>query len=106
MKKVSNENKAMTFQVLVDDNFHYMDKSARTCAGEYQTAEKALARAKDIVDSYLQDIYKDGMTANQLYDHYVAMGEDPYIVGPEMVDFSAWNYARQRAAELAAKTKK
>ncbi len=49
--------------------------------------------------------YKDGVTAAELYEHYVAYGEDPFIVAlgdSPAVEFSAWNYARQRASEFTA----
>lgn len=92
----------MKYRVLVDDNFHFMDEGSRYCAGEYDTAEEALARAKDIVESSLQEVFKPGISAKQLYDQYVAFGGDPYIVGPEEVSFSAWDYARDRAAQLCS----
>ena len=95
----------MKFKVLVDDNFHFSDESARTDAGEYSTAEDALACAKRIVDTYLTGAYRSGMSAKKLYEQYVTFGEDPYIVGPERLSFSAREYARTRAAEICAKKK-
>lgn len=95
----------MKYKVLVDDNFHFADESARTTAGEYDTAEEALVCAKKIVDTYLTATYRSGMSANKLYEQYVTFGEDPYIEGPARLGFSAREYARTRTAEICAKKK-
>ena len=98
--------------VEVDDNFHYMDESERYTLGEFWTAEAALSAAKALVDDYLTSIHKDGMTAEEMFDHYTGFGEDPHIVHVEVealedsesededVDFSAWDYARERSQAL------
>jgi len=91
----------MSFKVLVDDNFHYQDKSERYVQGEYESYEAALAACKMIVDQYLASAFKVGMIAAELYHSYVLFGEDPFIVPkPEGADFSAWVYAKQRCAEM------
>lgn len=92
----------MTFKVFVDDNFHYRDEEERYELGEFATAEDAIRAAQRIVDEYLADAYRPGMTADVLFRSYTSFGEDPFIVAPstEKVDFSAWSYARQRCAEL------
>jgi len=92
----------MTFRVLVDDNFHYMDESARTTLGEFDTLEAAVASARALVDQFLADSLQPGMTADELFGLYTNFGEDPFIVGPGVssVLFSAWDYARERCAAL------
>ena len=92
----------MTFKVFVDDNFHYRDEEERYELGKFTTAEDAIRAAQRIVDEYLADAYRPGMTADVLFRSYTSFGEDPFIVAPstEKVDFSAWSYARQRCAEL------
>lgn len=42
------------------------------------------------------------MSAQDLFKHYAMFGEDPFIVsaGDTRVEFSAWNYARERCAEI------
>ena len=94
----------MSFRVLVDDNFHYMDVDARTTLGDFETLEAAVAAAKALVDDWLASGYQPGMSADKLYQDYTFFGEDPFIVGPGLtgVPFSAWNYARERCAVLCS----
>jgi len=95
----------MSFTVFVDDNFHYQDKSERYQLGEFDAYEAALVACQKIVDQYLASAFKEGMTAAELYQSYVSFGEDPFIVPkPEGADFSAWNYARRRCAEICDAT--
>lgn len=97
--------------VEVDDNFHYMDATERYTLGEFATAEAALAAAKALVDDYLKSIHQEGMTADEMYRHYTGFGEDPHIhvdaddledseTDDEDVDFSAWDYAKERCQDL------
>jgi hypothetical protein len=92
------------FKVFVDDNFHYMDESERYQLGEFLTLEEAIAASRKIVDEYLLSAYQPGMTAESLYQSYVAFGEDPFILAVPgqgaAVLFSAWEYAKQRCQEL------
>jgi hypothetical protein len=94
----------MAFRVLVDDNFHYMDEEHRYQHGEFLTFEAAVAAAQQIVDEYLASAYESGMTARELFESYMAFGEDPFILSPDIkgVPFSAWDYARRRCTELCA----
>ena len=49
--------------------------------------------------------YRDGATAEKLHDRYTSFGDEPFAValdGAEKVEFSARNYARERAQELTA----
>ena len=96
----------MSFKVFVDDNFHFMDESERYERGEYESYESAEAACKAIVNEYLTHTYKDGMSADDLYDSYVSFGEDPFIVpAPEESKFSAWVYAKQRCPEICNETR-
>ena len=95
----------MKYKVLVDDNVNDRNDDARTGAGQYDTAEEAIAHAEGIVETCLLRLYTEGMTAKNLYDSYVALGRDPFIIGPQQVSFSAWNYARTTAADICAKAK-
>jgi hypothetical protein len=90
----------MTYIVRVDDNFHYMDKDARYTHGEYATFDEALQAAKEIVDGYLSSAYTPGMSAEDLYLSYTSIGDDPFIVGPEDSNFSAWSYAKERCSVI------
>jgi hypothetical protein len=97
----------MSYRVMVDDNFHYMDKSRRYLKGEYAAYAEALAMCREIVDQFLRCEYVSGMPASALYFRYMMFGEDPFIVdrsGPPdpSPGFSAWDYAKVRCQELCA----
>ena len=94
----------MTFKVLVDDNYHYMDESERYSAGEFATLDEAVAAARKIVDDYLASAFEIGMTADALIASYAMFGDDPFIVGSEVrgIPFSGREYARARAVEICA----
>ena len=89
-------------KVFVDDNFHYTDEDERYQLGEFATLEAAMAACKKIVDDFLLENYKPGMTTEALYRQYTSFGEDPWIVGQEddRKPFSAWTYAEQRCREI------
>ncbi len=89
------------FTVQVADNFHYGDKSEIYTHGEFATWEDALAAARRIVDDSLAHHWRQGISADELYDQYQGFGDDPFIVPePEGRAFSAWDYARERCAVL------
>jgi hypothetical protein len=97
------------YQVLVDDNFDYMDQEKRYQHGVFPTAEAAIAACQRIVDSDLDGFMKPGMTASELYDAYTGFGRDPFIVSvtpdDESVGFSAWKYAEDRSRVIASQRK-
>ena len=96
------------YSVMIDDNFHYMDEQHRLHFGMFSTAEEAVAACRKIVDDWLESHKKSGMTAEDLYEHYVAFGEDPFVAPTDdatAVDktrwsFGAWAYAKERAKLL------
>lgn len=92
----------VSYQVVIADNFHYMDENENYTLGVFDTLDLAIVAAKQIVDEYLASAYAPGMSASALYSSYTSFGEDPFIVGPEPkgVLFSAWDYACQRCNEL------
>jgi hypothetical protein len=93
---------AKTYTVFVDDNFHYMDESERYKLGEFPDCASAVAACKQIVDEFLASCGANNDT--ELYHQYVTFGEDPWISSEDSeCKFSAWNYARERAKELARK---
>ena len=93
---------ADNWTVFVDDNFHYMDEDERYKLGTFDSYSAAVAACKKIVDEFLQ--HNTAKTADELYDQYIAFGEDPWIQGTtppsEAQQFSAWDYARQRCNEV------
>ena len=106
----------MTYRVLIDDNYHYMDESERITHGDFETLEAAIEACKKIVNDCLAYSYEPGMTAAKLYESYSFFGEDPWILpikdlsaaatedpsapAPGTVLFSAWTYAKQRCLEM------
>lgn len=95
----------MKYTVGVDDNFHFMDEAERDVAGEYESAEEAVVAAREIVEKSLKWLFREGMTAAALFDHYRNFGDDPFIVSEDRnCHFSAWIYAEQRSREICAQT--
>lgn len=88
------------YVVYVDDNFHYMDESERYCAGEFNTAQEAIMKCQMIVDGSLDSSAKITNNAEDLLMSYQMYGEDPFIVGPSRIVFSAWDYATKRSKEI------
>jgi hypothetical protein len=91
------------FRVLIDDNFHYMDEGHRLEFGTFDTLAEAVAACRRIVDEWLLSHHKPGMKASELFDLYVGFGEDPFVVpavGSIATNFSAWDYAQERAHVL------
>jgi hypothetical protein len=94
------------YQVMIDDNFHYMEGDDRAACRAFATAEQAVDACRGLVDRSLMHEYEQGgVTAEALYGRYTDFGDDPFVValdGAPEVKFSAWNYAKQRATELTA----
>jgi hypothetical protein len=93
------------YKIMIDDNFHYMEEDKRLEYGIFPTADEALDVCRRLVDESLLAEYKNGQTADQLYERYTDFGKDPFVValeGEPKVKFSAWTYAQQRAQELVA----
>jgi hypothetical protein len=89
------------YRVVCDDNFD--PESETLFVVSFASAVQAIHCAQCIVDQFLAREYKPGMTADRLYDQYTSFGEDPWIKSPDgapRVAFSAWDYARQRCAEI------
>src|SRR6266851_4139823 len=74
----------MMFRVLLDDNYHYLDESARTTLGEFDTLEAAVAAARAMVDEFPAGSLRPDMAAEELFGAYTSFGEDPFIVGPDL----------------------
>lgn len=56
-------NAEMCFKVLVNDNFHYMDKDERWKLGAFATVEEAVVACESMVEACLADYYQPGMDA-------------------------------------------
>jgi hypothetical protein len=80
------------YRVLVDDNYDYMSPDARWTAGEFDSADAAIAKCKSMVDEDLTNSHEPGVSAASLYTAYTMFGDDPFVVaspGAEDVSFSA-----------------
>jgi hypothetical protein len=88
------------YKVLIDDNFHYAEEGPRLEHGTFDTAEEAITACRYIVDTFLRDSHRAGMSAAELYYRYTLFGEDPFIIVLEAsapaAPFSGWDYARER----------
>jgi hypothetical protein len=96
-------NRGPPYTLLVDDNFHYMDVSHRTSAGEYDDYQRAVDTCKGIVDQFLVAHHEPGMNPDELWAAYKSFGQDPFVrpdPPPPTQPFSAWTYARQRCEEI------
>ena len=78
------------YKVYVDDNYHYMDESARYVAGSYSSLEEAVERCKEITIKSLKHLYENGISPEKLSAQWAMFGEDPFVVGGDgSVPFSA-----------------
>ena len=91
----------MKHRVYIDENPHLADTSARLMRGEFDSREEALALAREIVDDCLAESRRDGMTANQLLEAFVTVGEQPFLLpDDEHAPFDALEYATVRCHVL------
>ena len=94
------------YRVLVDDNFHYHDEDYRREAGEYDSEAEAVSVCRQISKASLDELYEPGMKAHDLIAKYQALGDDPWILGPEAKNiFSAWEYVEKNAKNYILKKK-
>ena len=89
------------YVVLVNENSHYMDETERYEQGRYPDCATALAVCRRMVDDFLASNGGGAKTAGELFGIYTTFGDDPFIVTEDdACTFSAWDYARQRCAEI------
>ncbi len=86
------------WKLLVNDNFN-SGETATVPVAAFDTVEETTAECRSRVDAWLETESVPGMSADQLFEHFVTFGEDPWILGGTLRDgvpFSAWDYARER----------
>jgi hypothetical protein len=89
------------YRVLIDDNYDYMDESARYGGGSFDTFEEAVTRCKELVDDSLEECYEEGMSGGELDGRYKMFGDDPFIMSDDPVGkYSSWDYAKVRSEEI------
>lgn len=87
------------YTVMVESHGAYREPGYKH--GTYPDATSAVAACRRIVDDFLMARKEaHGQSAESLFRLYSLFGEDPYVLGPDAVDFSSWDYARQRCADL------
>jgi hypothetical protein len=80
-----------------------MDENERYQLGEFADCASAVAACKRIVDEFFATC-NPGSTEDELVTQYAFFGEDPWISSDDSgCRFSARDYARERAKELARK---
>ena len=91
----------MKYIVYVDDNFHHGEVKERYMYGEFECCQGAVDACRKIVDDYMAQRYRAGISFKEMWDGYVMFGEDPFILSNDpCCRFSAWSYAKQRCMEL------
>ena len=86
-----------TYLVQVDSNAHYQEAGERYTLGTFATCAAATAACQSLLDRFLTAHHQPNMTADHLWQCYVAFGEDPFIVTADPAcRFSAWTYVRHR----------
>ena len=100
-----SDNRSMqspSWTVFVDDNFHFLDETERCTLGTFDKYDQALSACQKKVDDFLND--SSATNAEDLLASFSSFGESPRLSGPtpegETLRFSAWNYARERCAEI------
>jgi hypothetical protein len=88
------------FTVRVSDNWDHDDPGY--AQGSYPTLEEAIAACRGIVHESLTGIFKPGMSAETLLSRWCSGGQGAGIVGAPGQPFSAWRYAKERCAQIAA----
>lgn len=88
--------------VKISDNTKYQEPEDDVTEGAFATHSEALKKCQDIVDEALKNLYYEGMGADELFNNFVAYGQEPYIEsedkdGPQ---FSAWKYAKERSSQV------
>jgi len=58
----------MSYIVVVDDNFRFMDEDERYTLGELATLDAAIDACKAVVDEFIRGAHRAGMSADSLYD--------------------------------------
>lgn len=96
-----------TYIVYVYDRLARWGEDSSYKAGEFETHEEAVEKAKETIRSSMESAYKVGMTHQQLLKEYNMWGDDPSIVpglyGHGQINFSSSNYASSYADELLSR---
>ncbi len=92
----------MAFQITCIDNFSAPSDGASSAGRTFDCYEDAVAHCKRVIDSFLEDNYKPGMSAEELWHFFAMFGEDASVSTGTGEAFSGWDYANHRCALLCA----
>jgi hypothetical protein len=71
--------------------------------GEFESAEAAIGRAKELVDAALLEHFASAGSVHELMAKYMREGSEvPMIYGEPRLEFHAYRYAREKATALFA----
>lgn len=90
------------YRIVSIDNARVGLGGSRLDRGEFESAEAAIARAKELVDDALAQL---GVAASayELMAQYMRRGSEvPMIYGEPRVAFHAYQYAREKTNEMFA----
>lgn len=100
----------MNMQVLIEEYAQTGKRGAKRVASIHRTEEAAVETAKAIVESGLLELWHRGMSAQTLMKQWSENGEAVYVLpetdgltGTSEARFSAMDFARDRAGELATR---
>lgn len=83
------------FIVLVTDHAHTGEPDGEYQKGTYESFEEAVALCKQIIGESLDELYKSGMSEDELMKRFVIFGLEAYCEGFDSFSF-AKEYARKR----------
>ena len=67
----------MKYTVFVDDNFHIGEEEERYKLGEYDSCQEAVEACMKIVDDFMSQGYREGMSFKELWEGYMMSARTP-----------------------------
>jgi hypothetical protein len=97
------------YTVMTEPNDPTYDDNPTWDVEVYATADEAIFACKTIIDEFLDVHVEKCTTAQELYDMYVKLGADPYIVSvdpnDEQVNFNVEKYLEEQIQILMPKSR-
>lgn len=91
------------YNIVSIDNSNIGQGGQRFDRGEFESAEAAIARAKQLVDAALLEHFSSASSAHDLMSQYMRKGSEvPMIYGEPRAAFHAYQYAREKATAMFA----
>ena len=91
------------YNVVSIDNETIAQGGRPEARGEFESAEAAIGRAKELVDAALLEHFPGAASAHELMAKYMREGSEvPMIYGEPRLEFHAYRYAREKATSLFA----